>query len=504
MRKKTEYACIAAFSILSLLMLWQHEAWRDEAQGWLIARDSPSLFSVVRQMGREGTPGLWFYMAYALGRAGLPFRAAQLMSFLTILCVVVIVLRRAPFPPFHRIAFVFGYYVLYEYSVFARTYGLSVLFLTIAAALYRDRFSRPVAYSLAVLLLANTNVHGIILASVLAGAYLFEAATSAEHRRAGGVKAALAVMALGLILAMCQTISREERADIWAGWHWGITRTQVRELFYALELAFVPVSRPAVTFWGAVPVRYPACVLLVVPVFIASLALLRGKRVPAAIYLCATAGLLSLFWLKYPGARRHFGLIYMAWIFCVWAAASYPDDPARPGRFPGPRAAAGILAALLLIQIAGSAEAFYYEMRYDFSPARRVAEYLERNGYVGEDVFLAAFLSTKAQAVALYLPRPYSRIFQVECGKFGSYTAHTREFIRNRNLPIEEVVRRIDEGMRGGRYSKGVLILNERMDGNAEFAGRYELIASFEQHIAEDEPMYIYRLKSPPAALPRR
>lgn len=496
MRLKREYACIAVFALLSLLMLFTHEAWRDEAQGWLIARDSPSFLSVVRQMGREGTPGLWFYMAYPLARSGLPFRAGQIANFLVLLCAVVIFMWYAPFPPLQRSLFIFGYYPLYEYSAITRPYGLSVLFMLAAAALYKDRFRKPIAYSIPILLLANTNVHGIIVAAVLTGAYLFEAMVSGEHR-ARAVRIAILIAALGCVLAMCQTISREERAEMWAGWHWELSRTQIRELLYAVELAFVPVSRPAVNFWGGVPVRYPACVFLVAPVVAASVALLWKKRMPLAIYLGSTIGLLSLFWLKYPGARRHVGFIYIAFIFSLWISECYRDGPSRKNGLLNPKALARVFTLLLVLQIVGSAQAFYYELGYDFSPAKRVAGFLQENGYLGEDVFIAAFHSTNAQAVVLYLPRPHSRLFQVEGERFGSYTAHTKEFMRNRSIPIEEVVRRVDKGVGGGDYRAVVLILNERMDGNENFARRYEPIASFEQHIAEDEPMYLYRLKSP-------
>lgn len=497
MRLKAEYACIAVFAFLSLLMLTHHEAWRDEAQGWLIARDSPSFISVVRQMGREGTPGLWFYMAYPLAKSGLPFCSAQIANFLVLLCAVIIVTRYAPFPPLQRILFIFGYYMLYEYSVITRTYGLSVLFLLAAAALYKDRFRKPIAYSFLILLLANTNVHGIIIATVLAGAYLFEAIVFGEHRHKRAVRIAFFITALGLILAMCQTISREERADIWAGWHWEISGMRIRELCYALELAFLPISRPGINFWGSVLVRYPACVFLVAPLFVVSLALLWKKRIPLAIYLCSTIGLLSLFWLKYPGARRHIGLIYISFIFSLWISEYYQDKPSRINRFLNQKMLSCVFTALLLLQILGSAQAFYYELRYDFSPAKRVAEFLKGNGYIGKDVFIAAFPSTKAQAILLYLPKPYSQFFQVECERCGSYTAHTRDFMRNQSIPIEEVIRRVDNGINGKKYSKVLLILNERMDSNKDFARRYALVKSFEQHIAEDEPMYIYQLKSP-------
>ena len=93
MRLKMEHVVIALFFLLSLYMIVHHEAWRDEAQPWLIARDSPSFLSVVRQMNREGTPGLWFYMAYPLARAGLPFFGMQLVNLLIVLCIVAIVMR---------------------------------------------------------------------------------------------------------------------------------------------------------------------------------------------------------------------------------------------------------------------------------------------------------------------------------------------------------------------------------------------------------------------------
>ncbi|MDD5556352.1 MAG: hypothetical protein PHN82_03775 [bacterium] len=502
MRHKSEYACIALFSLLALIMLVHHEPWRDEAQGWLIARDSPTFLSVVRQMNREGTPGLWFYMAYPLARSGLDFRSAQAFNFATILCIVLIVMRYAPFPRHQRILFIFGYYIMYEYAVIVRTYGLSMLFLVAIAALYNDRFRRPIAYAALIFLLANTNVHGIIVAAVLTAAYLFEAVRSGDAQSAGGVRTALLLMALGLAAAMCQTISREERAEVWAGWHWELSHARLRELCYALQLAFLPVSghpffpRLEINFWGSVLVHNPACVLVAAPLFCLSLLILLKKRMPVAIYCCSTAGLLALFWLKYPGARRHIGFIYMSFIVARWIsdcyrdAASWPKIPFREGTL------SRLFTLLLSLQLLGSAQAFYYELRYDFSPAKRAASFLKEHGYVGEDVLIAAFPSTTAQAIPLFLPPPHSRLFQVESERYGSYAAHTREFKSAQSMPIEEVIRRVDDGIRGGAYRRVLLILNERRDDDVEFTGRYSLLASFEEHIAEDEPMYIYQLKS--------
>lgn len=497
MRLKADYISIAIFALLSLLMVVNHEPWRDEAQAWLIVRDSPSFFSVVQQMGREGTPGLWFYIAYPLAKSGLPYFSMQIVNFLFLLCTVIIFTRYAPFSRLQKILFIFGYYIIYEYSVIGRTYGLSVLFLFAIAALYKNRFRKPIAYSFLIFLLANTNVHSIIIAIVLAGAYLLESMMIKNFWSKRAIKISFFIIAFGFIIAMCQVISREPRADSYAAWHFGISRLQISELFYALEIAFLPISRPSIIFWGDVLVRYPTCIFIVLPLYVASLSFLLKKRMPLLIYVCSTIGLLSLFWLKYPGARRHFGFIYILFVVSLWISECYQDKSLWLNRFLNKKNLARIFTILLFLQLLGSAQAFYYELNYDFSPAKRVADFLKGNGYIEKGTFIAAFSSTKAQAILLYIPKPYSQFFQVEIERYNSYTAHTKDFMRNRTMPIEEVIRSVDNGIKGKKYSKVLLILNERMDGKKDFAQRYALVASFEQHIAEDEQMYIYQLKSP-------
>jgi hypothetical protein len=497
MRLKAEYVYIAIFALLSLLMVVNHEPWRDEAQAWLIVRDSPSLLSVVQQMGREGTPGLWFYIAYPLAKSGLPYCSVQIVNFLFLLCAVIIFTRYAPYPHHQKILFIFGYYIMYEYSVIGRTYSLSVLLLFAIAALYKDRFRKPIAYSFLIFLLANTNVHSTVISMVLAGAYLLESIMGKDSYPRKASKMSFFIIALGFIVAICQIISREERAACWAGWHWGISRTQSSELFYALELAFLPISRPSIIFWGGKLVYYPACIFIAVPLYVASLSFLLKKRMPLVIYLCSTIGVLSIFWLKYPGARRHYGFLYISFVVSLWISECYQDKSLWLDRFINKKNLARVFTILLFLQLLGSAQAFYYEWNYDFSPGKRVAAFLRGNGYIGKDTFIATFPSTKAQAILLYIPKPYSQFFQIENERYNSYTANTRDFMRNQSMPIEEVIRRVDNGIKGKKYSKVLLILNERMDSNKDFAQRYALVASFEQHIAEDEQMYIYQLKSP-------
>ena len=72
--------CIAVTSVMiSFLLIPYHEIWRDEAQAWLIARDTPlkDLFSVLKH---EGHPAGWFLLLMPFAKAGLP---ATCMSYIS-------------------------------------------------------------------------------------------------------------------------------------------------------------------------------------------------------------------------------------------------------------------------------------------------------------------------------------------------------------------------------------------------------------------------------------
>ena len=59
-------AITLAFAALLIAGLFCHEMWRDELQGWLMARHARGLSQLVRLAGREGHPacGMCFYFRW--------------------------------------------------------------------------------------------------------------------------------------------------------------------------------------------------------------------------------------------------------------------------------------------------------------------------------------------------------------------------------------------------------------------------------------------------------
>src|SRR5215204_4993221 len=86
------------FFILTLTGILRHELWLDEAQHFLIARDSGSLPELFRNMRYDGHVQLWNYLLFFIVHyiSADPL-AMQLLHLLIINAAVLLFLRFAPF-----------------------------------------------------------------------------------------------------------------------------------------------------------------------------------------------------------------------------------------------------------------------------------------------------------------------------------------------------------------------------------------------------------------------
>src|SRR5262249_189304 len=149
--------CLAVFATLLIIVGPRHEPWFDEAQAWLIARDTSLWDMLAHRVRYEGTPGLWHLILWLATRAGLPFSGLWLISA-TLACIgAFLVLTRAPFPYWLRVGVVFSYFIAYQYAIVARSYALDVALIPALAAVFASRLQRPLLYGVLLGLAANAN-----------------------------------------------------------------------------------------------------------------------------------------------------------------------------------------------------------------------------------------------------------------------------------------------------------------------------------------------------------
>lgn len=125
-------AILAVYATFVFVCILNHEIWADEAQWYLVARDSPSLLSVFAHLHHEHHPPLPYILLYMTVHFGGGLSSMQIMQGITAIAMMWAFLRLNP-PKIVAILAPLGYYFLFEYGVIARPYALSIFFLFLAA-----------------------------------------------------------------------------------------------------------------------------------------------------------------------------------------------------------------------------------------------------------------------------------------------------------------------------------------------------------------------------------
>lgn len=190
----------------------KHEFWRDEVRALSVARAAASPLDLYDLTTNEGHPVLWYLLLY-IGKSIVDTPLVlPVTSILIAFAAVAVFLLFSPFPFWFRCLFIFSL-PLYEYSVMARNYGISMLLLFLAALQFRHRKRHPFLMAFLLILLANTNVHSAILTCLIA--VLWECDTpvlpqaDSVHVRVRSLYAPLLLVAIGVLVCVVFTMPRE-------------------------------------------------------------------------------------------------------------------------------------------------------------------------------------------------------------------------------------------------------------------------------------------------------
>ena len=150
-----------------------HQPWGDEAQAWLIARDT-SVWEMIRhRLHYEGAPPLWHLLLHAFHIVGGPYAAIGWFGAIFAVVGIFVMLRWSPFPLVIRGLLPFTFFMAYQYAVVARSYVLFPLLVFGLCALY-GKPHRIVWFAVVAGLLANLSMQGVIVASLLGCLYLVD------------------------------------------------------------------------------------------------------------------------------------------------------------------------------------------------------------------------------------------------------------------------------------------------------------------------------------------
>jgi len=422
---------VTLFVAVGLVGLANHEMWRDELEIWLIARGSDSLGQLFENMSTQGHPAVWYLLNFLLTRFTSNPLAMQLLNLAIGASAVALFFRRAPFTLVQRLLMCFGYFMLFEFTVISRGYGLGLLLIFAFCIRFRQSRSLDLTGAAILLILANTTVYGMIIAAHVV--LLVTVQPFFDRRRPRPWSDRNGLAALAIVLAGVAV-------------SFGHTWLQGRAMGPAHVGAYAPahdltwgVSCLSTVFRGAVPLpdfslfhfwNSNFLQLLPGPSGIYLGALLAGTLLTLATYrfrdrpalsfvfVLGTMTMLSVTFFVWYGWVRHHGQVFLWYVVCcwLWYGLQGDDRADEATRTPTTGLASATLTAVLLLQAIAGIHAYVMDMLHPFSNAKVTGEHLRRDEFA--DVTLVGSIDYAIQPVTAYADRQF---YYPESGEYRTF-----------------------------------------------------------------------------------
>jgi len=462
---------LAGWTVVVLMLAAKHVVWRDEVRALSLALQGDSAVEMVWSI-RDGHPGLWHLLlrgAYALFAT---YAVLPVVAFAVALPAVALLVFRSSFSLPIIALFLMGRAPIYEYSVMARNYGVSMLLMFAVAALYERHRHRGILIGVLLFLLANCNVHSALLAGAFMLFWLIDITCERSVRLStafGNFALNAAIVAAGV--AICAATVYPTANDAAQLDRSGVTfallakamtvpATSFDELTGSgrLEALLGPLSES----FPALPQQALPQILMSVLLFGSTLGLIHRPAALVATW-AALLGMSALFVVVYPGVYRHQALWLVFLMSMHWIAGS-DKRPLAVTTATGIARTAGLamLVALLTVQ-ALSGLSIVMTIARGAAPesrSRDVAQLIVRTPQLANATIIA-------DPDYLVEPLPYyvsNRTYLLRERRFGKTVVFTRN--ARLALSLDDILVEA-RSLRDATKQPVVILLRQRLDPSA-------------------------------------
>ena len=165
---------ILLWCTITLIRVFHHSPWYDEAHAWLIAQEL-NLIEIIKLMKIEGHTFIWYLCLMPFAKTNFMYPYSMLLlNWLFCFIAILILWLKAPFNNLVKFLISFSFPFFAMYPVVARCYSLGIMFLFALAAMEKVKLNHPNWYALLLILCANTSVMAAVGATVFGGMFLYE------------------------------------------------------------------------------------------------------------------------------------------------------------------------------------------------------------------------------------------------------------------------------------------------------------------------------------------
>ena len=379
------YALLALFAALLGAVTLKHDVYVDEAQAWLIARQSSSLLALFQHLRYEGHPALWFLLIYL--PAHLSANLAWMLGINYVLTVAMawLILSDRRLPLMTRTLIAFSVSIFFYMGVIARCYMLAGVLLVAAARCMSGRRRHWLAMALLGLAI-NTHFFAIpVAAGIFVWLYWLapDPSWSAAANKLKQRQFQLSAAFLAVALALCYFTLRPA-PDMYTPGYVLPGATPLSYLLLGLgtvSYRFVPFPLDdfAASVQSLLPVWTPP--YLVAASFTTGLWLLAVAALPSRLSRWFTISV-SLLWFAAAWATVHAPLPHHATLIFATYAIALTMNPSHSGDRPWipTHYAQLFLLILFSLQTSLSLRCALEQWSRPFSGAKPTADFLLRAG----------------------------------------------------------------------------------------------------------------------------
>lgn len=433
-------AFVLYIAIIAIVMCF-HEPWFDEAQSWLIARDSPiaSIFSVRTHY--EGHPPFWNLLLAIAAKSGVPYEFG--IKGIQLVCASLLgawLIFKSPFKHASSLAtflIPFTYFACFQYGVTSRPYALLCLSLLVAAHYWNSADSKTSSackLAISLMFMCLLSVYGIAFAAGFTIAWIwrvFSKNISEACSKACGktlnfsaifhaIKATISSNLAQLISwGLIAIFGVANLALAWPAKNAFATRATIdgnSTIAKCFAFIFVMPSESMFTsFYGDISMRrmpfdflpIAICTVFSLAIWAFAIRIAKRRKLLAVLvipYLVLTIVAVRYFTLHHAGLIFVF-LLSVLWISHIKEPLSSKDIPAifvkiAPTKFRFIKNKALKINVLISIILAPSliwnAFACVNDILFDYSPSKAVAQYISRN-HLQNKRFVASWLHNYEQ-----------------------------------------------------------------------------------------------------------
>ena len=485
------------FFIFGLLGILNHAMWRDELNGWLLARDSNFPLEFIQNIRYEGHPILWYFCLYLLNQLTQNPVAMQLFHLLLATAAIYLFINFSPFSKLHKILFCFGYLPFYEYLLISRNYALGLLFIFVFCTYFQCRKESYVIPAIILALMANSNAYslcislGLFLTLILE--YVCQKQLDIELKASlKNCLISLGIYLLGITISIMMLMPPSDSTLQGGSAQWmlqfdavQLTRTLAR-IWNSYILIVLPGDDQIVSLW--------LFAILAIGLFLFAVTSFIKKPVVLFFYVISTLEILLFTYVKFLGSPRHYGHLYIILIVSYWLASYYTPSklltrlpiqlPRRWLNFVS-RQQVTFLTIILSAQLVAGIFSYSRDLILPYSASRETAKYIQNQQL--DKMFIVGSQDFAIAPIAAYLNR---KIYYLESEHMGSFVLFTkdRETIDNDNIrdKLSQIVKPTGTEI--------LLISNHELEISTKDL-RLSPLAKFTHAFIDSEKYYLYLVR---------